>query len=337
MVEPTFNIIMPLPTVVPQEEQSLRVIEHDWHAMFMAFIEKGLPKLLLALLIAALAQRLVAFSVGRLRRRAELLVGNGRRSAQLRTVAGIIGATAYSLIGLYVFLELLGAVGVPLGPFIASAGVIGLGISFGAQSLFKDMLNGLFILVEDQFSVGDTVKIAGLQGTVEGLTLRCTKLRDGDGTLYIVPNSQIATVSNMSRDYSVASLSISVAASEDPERVLTLLRRLAAEVRADETFRDVALSDPDVPGVDRISVSEVIYPVNMRVRATQRDGVLRELRRRVLVAFTSEGIALGAATSTLVVGAERGSDPPATGDVHPASPAPTVAAPPPEPSILPGS
>ena len=291
---------MPLPPAVPQEEHTLLAIERGWHHDLVLFVQDGLPRILIALVIAFIAQRLVVFFVGRLRRRADALVGNSRRAAQLRTVAGIVRTTVYALLGFYIFLQLLGAIGVPLGPFIASAGVIGLGISFGAQSLFKDMLNGLFILIEDQYSVGDTVKIAGLQGTVEDLTLRCTKLRDGDGTLYIVPNSQIATVSNLSRDFSVASLSISVDAGEDPNRVLALLRTLAAEMRADEAFREVVLSDPDVPGVDRISAHEVVYPINVRVRANQRDGVLRELRRRTLLAFAREGIAFGSTTSTLV-------------------------------------
>ena len=210
-------------------------------------------------------------------------------------------ASAYGLIGFYVFIQTLGALGVPLGPFIASAGVIGLGISFGAQSLFKDMLNGVFILLEDQFSVGDTVKVAGLQGTVEDLTLRCTKLRDGDGTLYIVPNSQIATVSNLSRDFSVASLALSVSSGEDPDRVLALLKQIAAEVRTDDAFKDVVLTDPDVPGVDRIAGREVAYPINLRVRVNQRDGVLRELRRRILLRFVREGIELGTPSSTVLV------------------------------------
>ncbi len=286
---------------MPQEEHSLRAIEHQWHRLLIDFVANGLPKIVFALLIAAVAGRLVAFFVGRLHRRAATLVGNSRRAAQLRTVAGILRTTTYSLLGFYVFLQLLGAIGVPLGPFIASAGVIGLGISFGAQSLFKDMLNGLFILIEDQFSVGDTVKIAGLQGAVEDLTLRCTKLRDGDGTLYIVPNSQIATVSNLSRDFSVASLTVSVGAHEDPDRVLGLIRQLAAEVRADEAFHEVVLGDPDVPGVDRISAAEIVFPLSLRVKINQRDGVLRELRRRLLVTFAREGIALGASTSTLVI------------------------------------
>ena len=195
--------MMILTAIVPQEERSLLSIEHGWHNDLLTFVQVGLPKILVALLIAFVAQRLILFATNRLRRRADSLVGNGRRSAQLRTVAGIVRASAYGLIGFYVFLQILGAVGVPLGPFIASAGVVGLGVSFGAQSLIKDMLNGVFILLEDQFSVGDVVKIAGLQGTVEDLTLRCTKLRDGDGTLYIVPNSQIATVSNLSTSTSL--------------------------------------------------------------------------------------------------------------------------------------
>ena len=300
---------MPLPTTVPQEEHSLLSIEHGWHTDLLRFVQEGLPKILIALLIAFIAQRIVLFFTKRLRRRADMLVGNGRRSAQLRTVAGIVRASAYGLLGFYLLIQTLGAIGVPLGPFIASAGVIGLGISFGAQSLFKDMLNGLFILVEDQFSVGDTVKIAGLQGSVEDLTLRCTKLRDGDGTLYIVPNSQIATVSNLSRDFSVASLTLSVSADENPDRVLALLKQLAAEVRADEAFHDIILTTPDVPGVDKITGREVLYPINLRVQVNQRDAVLRELRRRILLAFTREGIALGTPT-TLVLQQSRGATPP---------------------------
>lgn len=292
---------MPLLAVVPQEEQSVTSVLHTWHLDLVHFLQNGLPKVLVAFLIAFAALRITMFFVKRMRRRAETLVGNGRRSAQLRTVAGIVRASAYALIGFYLLIQVLGAVGVPLGPFIASAGVIGLGISFGAQSLFKDMLNGLFILIEDQFAVGDVVKIAGLQGTVEDLTLRCTKLRDGDGTLYIVPNSQIATVSNLSRDFSVASLAVTVSTHANPDHVMAVLRQLAAEVRADQAFRDVVLSDPDVLGVDRIAGREVTYPVNLRVKANQRDGVLRELRRRILVAFEREKIEFGTPSSTILV------------------------------------
>ena len=292
---------MPLSTSLPQDERFFIRLEHGWYDDLLSFVQKGLPKVLVSLLIAVILQRIVIFFVNRMRRRADHMVGNSSRAAQLRTIAGIVRASAYAFIGAYVVLQILGAIGVPLGPFIASAGVIGLGISFGAQSIFKDMLNGIFILVEDQFSVGDTVKIAGLTGSVEDLTLRCTTLRDGDGTLYIVPNSQIATVSNLSRDFSVASLTVSADASADPDKVILVLQKLAGEIRSDEAFKQVIIGDANVLGVDKINGREVQYALNVRVQANQRDGVLRELRRRILLAFDREGIALGTAASTLIM------------------------------------
>jgi len=292
---------MPLPDTLPQDELTLRQLERVWHHDFVIFLQRGAPKVLVALLIAFLLSRTIAFFVRRMRRRADRMVGNSQRAAQLRTVAGITRASGYTFVGAYLAMQILGAFGVPLGTFIASAGVIGLGISFGAQSIFKDVLNGIFILIEDQFNVGDVVKLAGLQGTVEHLTLRCTTLRDGDGTVYIVPNSQIATVSNLSRDFSVASLTVGVASSVDPDRVIALLHQLASAIRQDEAFKQVIIDAPSVLGVDKINGHEVSYLMNVRVQANQRDGVLRELRRRVLQLFERENIPLGTTASTLIL------------------------------------
>ena len=305
--------MMTLTASLSQEPRSLVSLERGWHLDLLNFLQHGVPKIVIALLLALIGQQILSFFVKRMRKSATAMVGNAHRAAQLRTLAGIIRATGYSVIAFYVFIQVLGALGVPLGSFIAAAGVIGLGISFGAQSLFKDMLTGLFILLEDQYAIGDTIRIAGLTGTVEDLTLRMTKLRDGDGTLYVVPNSQITTVSNLSRDFSVATLSVGVSTSEDPDRVLRVLRNVAAAVRAEEAFKDVVIAEPDIPGVDKISGHEVLYPVNLRVQVNQRDGVLRELRRRILLAFDKENIAFGTASSTLVL--ER--------------PDPTLTAPPP--------
>jgi small conductance mechanosensitive channel len=293
--------MIPLSTSLPQDEHTFLAVRHGWHQDVVDFVQHGLPKVVIALVLGAIAYWIASSFVRRLRRRADSLVGNSQRAAQLRTIASIVRAGAYGLIGIYVFIQILGAVGVPLGTFIASAGVIGLGISFGAQSIFKDVLNGIFILIEDQYNVGDVVKISGLTGSVEDLTLRITKLRDGDGTLYIVPNSQITTVSNLSRDFSVATLNVSVDAHEDPNHVMDVLRKLAVSIRADEAFKDVMLSDPDILGVDKITGHEVVYPINLRVRANQRDGVLRELRRRILMEFQKEHISFGAATSTILL------------------------------------
>ena len=290
-----------LTTSIPHDERFLRHIEKGWELDLTNFVQNGVPTIVFALLLAFLFQAVISFFIKRLHKRANYLVGNAQRSAQLRTMASILRATSYALIGFYLLTQVLSAIGVSLGPFIASAGVIGLGISFGAQSIFKDMLTGIFILIENQYSVGDVIKIAGLTGTVEDLSLRVTKLRDADGTVHIVPNSQITTVSNLSRDFAVGTLNISVDAREDPDRVINVLKNLAVQVRKDEAFKDIVISDPNILGVDKISGYEVVYPINVRVMVNQRDGVMRELRRRVLLAFNKEKIAFGSSNSTLIV------------------------------------
>jgi small conductance mechanosensitive channel len=183
--------------------------------------------------------------------------------------------------------------GIKTTSLLASAGVAGIGLALAAQSLFKDVLNGIFILVENQYNVGDTVKIASLTGAVEDLSLRLTNLRDADGTLYFIPNSQVATVANYSRDFAIATLSIVVDASADPDRVLTLLRTTALAVRNEPAFKDTVAADPDIPGIDSISGRAVTYPISIRVAVSQKDAILRELRRRILLAFEENSIPLG--------------------------------------------
>ena len=284
---------MLLLVVPPQDERIFQVIKHDWHADIILFLQNKLPKIIVVLIVIFALQRVVLFFVKKMRTRADHQVANFHRAAQLRTMASILRATSYGVLGFIACLQLLNIFDIPYQPILASAGIVGVGIGLGAQSIFKDMLNGIFILVEDQYNVGEVVSIAGLKGTVEDLSLRRTTLRDGDGTLYIIPNSQIATVSNLSRDYSLATLQVSVDASANPDKVIALLTTLAREVRADSAFKDIAIADPIILGVDKIEGRAVTYPVQIRVRANQRDGVLRELRRRIIIAFEKDGIPLG--------------------------------------------
>jgi len=290
-----------LTTSVPHDERLFDVLRREWHTDFVEFIHKDLPRLLFVLLLAFVLLQLVNFFVRRMRKLADSQVANQKRAASLRTTASILRATAYFFVVFFFLLQVLPIFDIDLKPLLASAGVIGLGISFGAQSIFKDMLTGIFILIEDQYNVGDTVKIAGLQGTVEDMTLRVTTLRDSDGTVNIIPNSQVATVQNLSRQYSVATLNLSVDSSANPDTVMAALKQLANDVRNDPAFKDVVLADPDVVGVDKIAGREVIYPVNLRVRANQKDGVLRELRRRIILYFDKAGIPLGNTQPTLVL------------------------------------
>ena len=299
--------VPPVGAAVP-EGDTFHDLGREWHTDVVYFVRHDVPKLLVILVLGLALMRVVSFAVKRLRRLAESLAADdARRASQLRTLASILRATAYGVIGFLMLLQVLPVFNVDLKPLLASAGVVGLGISFGAQSMFKDMLNGLFFLVEDQFNVGDVVKLAGRTGTVENLTLRSTTLRDGDGTQYFIPNSQIATVSNLSREYSVATLNFAVDASASPDRVMALLQEVSMQVRQDQAFKNVAIADPSVLGVDSISGRQVIYPVNVRVLANQKDGLLRELRKRLLVAFEKEGIPLGMPTSAVVM--EKAAEP----------------------------
>lgn len=302
---------MHLAVITSQADPFTRILKSDWQADLFNFLRQDVPRLVVILLIGFVLWRIVDFFVNRMRRIADRQVGNAQRAAQLRTLAAILRGTAYAIVGFIVLLQILQVFGIHAEPLLASAGVVGLGIGLGAQSVFKDMLNGVLILIEDQFNVGEVVKLAGLQGTVEDLTLRCTTLRGSDGTLYTIPNSQIATVSNLSRDYSVATLTVSVDATADPDRVMEILRRLANEVRSDPAFKQVVIADPDVLGVDNINGREVIYPVNLRVQANQRDPVLRELRRRLIKAFERDGIPLGTASSLLLMPKTDPTSPPA--------------------------
>jgi len=286
---------MHLLAMAPQDQPIgfVKTIEHNWQNDIIFVIQNRLPKVLAILLIVFVLHRLVLFFVKRMHRLADHQVGNFHRAAQLRTMASIVRATSYSIFGFIVFLQVLNILGIPYQPILASAGILGVAIGLGAQSIFKDMINVVLILVEVQYNVGEVVNLAGLKGTVEDLSLRRTSVRDADGTLYIIPNSQIATVSNLSRDFSIATLNVSVDASANPDKIISLLTKLAVAVRNDAIFKDVAVADPVVLGVDKIDGRAVTYPIQIRVRANQRDGVLRELRRRIILAFEKEGIPLG--------------------------------------------
>jgi small conductance mechanosensitive channel len=284
-----------------QDDLSFADIKHDWHHDFLGFIRNDLPSLVVFIFVAFVFARLVSFFTNRMHRLADRQSANAQRASEIRTVASILRATGYGIISFIFLLHVLSIFHINTTSLLASAGVVGVGIGLGAQSLFKDMLNGIFILIENQYNVGDTVKIASLSGTVEDLSLRLTTLRDGDGTLYFIPNSQIASVANYSRDFAVASLSIVVDASADPDHVLSLLRSTALAVRNDAAFKDTVGADPDIPGIDSISGRAVTYPISVRVAINQKDAILRELRRRILLAFEENSIPLGTDPANLLL------------------------------------
>ena len=261
-----------------------RVLD-GWVVDAQEFIRYKLPHLLVVAAIAFLLNWLLRLITHRMIRVAERHAASSSRLSQVRTLAGVIRTTGLAIIWVITGLQFLAALGVNLAPLLASAGVAGIAIGLAAQNIVKDVLNGILILIEDQFNVGDTVRLAGVVGVVEAMTLRNTTVHDPDGTLYIIPNSQVTTVANLSTGYSAAIVSVSVDFSANPDAVLALLKSIAMDVRNSEEFRLLFVADPQVLGIDAVKGSEIVFSVVFKTLATKQYAPVREFRRRVRLAL----------------------------------------------------
>jgi small conductance mechanosensitive channel len=269
-----------------------RVID-EWGVDAQEFIRIKLPHLFVIAAIAFVLSRILRLITFEMTRIAEQHASNPAHVGQVKTLAGVLRNAGLAVIGLIAGLQFLDALGVNLAPLLASAGVAGIAIGLAAQNIVKDMLNGILILIEDQFNVGDTVRLAGLAGTVEAMTLRKTTVRDADGTLYVIPNSQITTVANLNSGYSVATVNVSVDFSANPDTVLEMLKNIAMQVRNNDQFRDLFIADPQILGVDAVKGSEQIFAVLFKTLATKQYAPVREFRRRVRLALEEHGMLPG--------------------------------------------
>jgi small conductance mechanosensitive channel len=274
-----------LRTGIFAEGRFLGKLVDAWANDVLDFVHTKLPRLLLVTIVAFILIRILRAITNRMIRIAELHAADKARISQVKTLAGVVRATGIAIILLIVGLIALSAFGINLAPLLASAGIAGVAIGLAAQTIVKDVLNGSLILIEDQFNVGDVITVAGLTGTVEAMTLRKTSIRGGDGTLFVVPNSQITTVANQSIGYSVATINVNVDFSADPNKVLALLKDIAVEVRNAPEFKDIFLAEPQVLGVDSVKGSQLVFPVVFRTKATQQYGPMREFQRRVRMAL----------------------------------------------------
>jgi small conductance mechanosensitive channel len=269
-----------------QEGRFMGKVLDEWIDDGQEFVHSKLPHLIGVALIALLLNKLLRIITNRMVRVAEMHASEHGRVAEVRTLAGVMRATGLAIIGVIVGLQVLAALGANLAPLLTSAGIAGVAIGLAAQTMVKDMINGVLILVEGQFNVGDTVKLAGVQGVVESMTLRKTILRDGsDGTLYVIPNSQITTVANLNSEYSVATISVAVDYSANPDEVIALLKQISMDVRNMAPFRNVFRADPQVLGMDSVRGSQLIFPVVFKTLATQQYAPVREFQRRVRLAL----------------------------------------------------
>jgi moderate conductance mechanosensitive channel len=275
------------------EGRFLGKILDEWIVDAQEFVHTKLPHLIVVVVIAIILSRIIAIATNRMSNLARTKENSPARHSQVKTFASVLRTTLNGILWGLTALQVLTVLGVNLGPLLASAGIAGVAIGLAAQTIVKDVLNGMLIIVEDQFNVGDTVRLTGMTGTVEVMTLRRTEIRDGDGTLYVVPNSQITTVANLSSDFSVATVNVSVDFSAPPDKVIPLLTSIAMDIRKDPAFSNVFLKDPEVLGVDAITGSQVVYPVIFRTLATKQYGPIREFRRRVRIALEEQSMLPG--------------------------------------------
>ena len=277
-------LLAPQSGLAAQEHFFDRVFD-QWTTGAQEFVSDKLPHLVVATVIALLLIKLLQIVTKRMIRMAERHGASTGRLGEVKTLAGVFRATGLAVIAVITVLQYLAAVDINLAPLLASAGVAGVAIGLAAQTMVKDMINGMLFLLEGQFNVGDTVRLAGLSGTVESMTLRKTTVRDGDGTLYVIPNSQITTVANLSAGISVATVNVSVDFSANPDDVIALLKGIAMEIRNSDPFKALFAADPQVLGVDAMKGSEMIFPVVFKTMANQQYAPVREFRRRVRLAL----------------------------------------------------
>jgi len=225
------------------------------------------------------------------------------REQQRRTVAGILYSAGTAVIVLLAVLMALDLVGLNIAPVAAAAGLASLALGLGAQHLIRDFLNGFFIVFEDQFVVGDTVRIGEAAGRVEHFTLRRTVLRDLQGALVVIPNGEIRQVANLSRDWSQMFVDIALPADADADRALAVLEGLCGEFRRDDTWAAALVEGPRVLGVEAVTLAGITLRLQVRTAPNRQHDVARELRRRILARLERERIALAAVQQVQLVGA----------------------------------
>jgi small conductance mechanosensitive channel len=224
------------------------------------------------------------------------------RAKRTETLAGLVEMTFRALVLIAATLMTLEALGINIGPLLAGAGVVGLAVGFGGQSLVKDVISGFFILLENHMNVGDVVTIAGESGLVESINLRVTTLRDLSGNVHIIPNGEIATVTNMTKEYSRAVLDIGVAYKENVDEVMKVMKDVGDELAKDPGFSGRILEPMEMLGVDSFGDSSVNIRARITTKPLEQWTVAREYRRRLKNVFDEKGIEIPFPHVTLYMG-----------------------------------
>lgn len=293
------------PLVADPCEDGERVCEliHDWtgndRLADWSDLLIGKPLAVIGLILLAFAIRWVLHRmVDRIARRAERGVlpervegaVTARRKQRAATMSGVLKSIVTFVVVAVVGTMVLSEVGVAIAPVIASAGILGIALGFGAQSLVRDFLSGIFVFLEDHYGVGDVVDLGEASGTVEAVTLRMTRLRDINGTVWYVPNGEIVRVGNQSQNWSRAVVDVSVGYGEDLARVQRVLRDVAHDLWQDDEYNHVVIEEPEVTGVEMLAADAVTIRVMLKTAPLEQWAVARALRQRIKARFDHEGI-----------------------------------------------
>jgi len=274
----------------------------------------------LALLVAAfvvsrLGARLV-LGAGR-RMTSDLPSGTGaatadERNKRIRTLTGLTAKALSLVVWSIAVVMALREAGFDIVPLLAGAGVVGLAIGFGAQNFVRDVISGLFMLIEDQISVGDVAVINGTGGAVQEINLRTTVLRDFEGVVHVFPNGAITTLSNRTQGYSSYAFSVGVSYDEDPDRVMETLRGIGTTLAAEPRWSELLTAPLEVLGVDGFTESAVVFRMRIQTLPGRQWEVGREINRRIKVVFAAAGIRFGFPRRAVQV--TGGASPPAGAD-----------------------
>lgn len=219
-----------------------------------------------------------------------LQASEAKKRAQ--TLGNILRHAFLIIITFVAALMILGELGIQLGPLLATAGIGALAIGFGAQSLVKDVISGFFIILENQYRIGDVIEVAGVSGLVESVSMRKTVLRDLQGKVHTIPNGEIKVVSNLSKEWSRSVLDLGVSYREDIDRIIDLLIQIGKELESEEPYKSAILEPLQVLGVDKFDESQMVIRMMVKTAPLKQWEVGRELRRRIKIRFDEKGIQL---------------------------------------------
>lgn len=219
-----------------------------------------------------------------------LLASEAKKRAQ--TLGNILRHAFLIVLTFVAVLMILGELGIQLGPLLATAGIGALAIGFGAQSLVKDVISGFFIILENQYRIGDVIEVAGVSGLVESVSLRKTVLRDLQGRVHTIPNGEIKVVSNLSKEWSRSVLDLGISYREDVNQIIEILGQIGKELEADEFFKGAILEPLQILGVEKFDESQMVIRMMVKTAPLRQWEVGRELRRRIKIRFDEKGIQL---------------------------------------------